>query len=106
MPAALFVLGVQFQPKLLPEHIAPLLSAIGLKMIVAPFVALIIVVGLGSTNEVRIATVFESAMPSMITPGLMAMHAGIAPRFVATLLGYSTVFAFLSLPLFAWLLTL
>jgi len=106
MPAALFVLGVQFQPKLLPEHIAPLLSAIGLKMIVAPLVALIIVVGLGSTNEVRIATVFESAMPSMITPGLMAMHAGIAPRFVATLLGYSTVFAFLSLPLFAWLLTL
>jgi hypothetical protein len=35
----------------------------------------------------------------------MAMHAGIAPRFIATLLGYSTVFAFISLPLIAWLLT-
>jgi predicted permease len=105
MPAALFVLGVQFQPKLLPEHKVPLLSAIVLKMIVAPMLALLIVVSLGSNADIRAASVFEAAMPSMITPGLMAMHVGIAPRFIATLLGYSTVFAFISLPLIAWLLT-
>lgn len=106
MPAALFVLGVQFQPKLLPEHKVPLVSAIALKMVLAPLLALFILLSLGSTGEVRTATIFEAAMPSMITPGLMAIHAGIAPRFVATLLGYSTVFAFLSLPLVAWLLTI
>jgi predicted permease len=106
MPAALFVLGVQFQPKLLPEHKVPLYSAIALKMLVAPILALLIVESLGSNADVRAATVFEAAMPSMITPGLMAIHAGIAPRFVATLLGYSTVVAFISLPLVAWLLTL
>jgi predicted permease len=105
MPAALFVLGVQFQPKLLPEHKIPLFSAIALKMIVAPMIALLIVVNLGANADIRSASVFEAAMPSMITPGLMAMHAGIAPRFIATLLGYSTVFAFISLPLIAWLLT-
>jgi predicted permease len=105
MPAALFVLGVQFQPKLLPEHKIPLFLAIGLKMIVAPIIALLIVVSLGSNADVRAASVFEAAMPSMITPGLLAIHAGIAPRFVATLLGYSTVFAFISLPVVAWLLT-
>jgi predicted permease len=105
MPAALFVLGVQFQPKLLPEHKIPLFSAIVLKMMVAPIFALLIVVSLGSNADVRIATVFEAGMPSMMTPGLMAIHAGIAPRFVATLLGYSTVFAFISLPVIAWLLT-
>ncbi|MFT4636140.1 MAG: putative permease [Arenicella sp.] len=106
MPAALFVLGVQFQPKLLPEHKIPLFSAIALKMLVAPILALLIVETLGTNAEVRIASVFESAMPSMITPGLMAIHAGIAPRFVATLLGYSTVVAFITLPVIAWLLTL
>jgi predicted permease len=105
MPAALFVLGVQFQPKLLPEHKIPLFSAIALKMIVAPMIALLIVVNVGANADIRSASVFEAAMPSMITPGLMAMHAGIAPRFIATLLGYSTVFAFISLPLIAWLLT-
>jgi predicted permease len=105
MPAALFVLGVQFQPRLLPEHKIPLVSAIGLKMIAAPLLAWVILICLGSSGDVRTATIFEAAMPSMITPGLMAMHAGIAPRFIATLLGYSTVFAFLSLPVIAWLLT-
>ncbi len=105
MPAALFVLGVQFQPRLLPEHKIPLVSAIVLKMMVAPLMAWIILINLGSTGDLKIATIFEAAMPSMITPGLMAIHAGIAPRFIATLLGYSTVFAFVSLPLVAWLLT-
>jgi len=106
MPAALFALGVQFQPRLLPEHKIPLVSAIVLKMMIAPLVAWLILIGLSSTGDLRIATIFEAAMPSMITPGLMAIHAGIAPRFIATLLGYSTVFAFVSLPLVAWLLTL
>lgn len=106
MPAALFVLGVQFQPKLLPEHKVPLAAAIILKMVVAPILALLILISFGVTGDVRTATIFEAAMPSMITPGLMAIHAGIAPRFIATLLGYSTVFAFVSLPLIAWLLHL
>lgn len=105
MPLALFVLGIQFQPKLLPEHRVPLSVAIALKMIVAPLFGLAILMGTGSVGDVRTATVFELAMPSMMTPGLMAIHAGIAPRFVATLLGYSTVFAFISLPVVAWCLS-
>jgi len=106
MPAALFVLGVQFQATLLNEHKLPLVLAISLKMIAAPLLAWLIIVMLGSTGDVRTATIFEAAMPSMITPGLMAIHAGIEPRFIATVLGYSTVFAFLSLPLIAYLLTI
>lgn len=105
MPAALFVLGIQFQPKLLPQHRVPLIAAISLKMVVAPVLALLVFAGMGIGGDVRTATVFEAAMPSMITPGLMAIHAGIAPRFIATLLGYSTVFAFVSLPLLAWFLS-
>ncbi len=105
MPLALFVLGVQFQPKLLPEHRVPLSVAIGLKMIAAPLFGAAVLVSVGSSGDIRTATVFELAMPSMMTPGLMAIHAGIAPRFVATLLGYSTVFAFISLPIVAWCLS-
>jgi len=106
MPVALFLLGVQFKPRLLPEHKVPLFCAIALKMIAAPLLAFFILLSLGSTGDVRTATIFEAAMPSMVTPGLMAMQAGIAPRFIATLLGYSTLFAFVSLPLVAWLLTI
>ena len=56
------------------------------------------------STEIRAATVFEAAMPSMITPGLLAISAGIAPRFIATFLGYSTVFALISLPIVVMLL--
>ncbi len=104
MPAALFVLGVQFQPQLLPQHRIPIASAIVLKMVVAPVLASAILFAVGGNEEVRIASIFEAAMPCMITPGLMAIQAGIAPRFVATLLGYSTVFSFFSLPLIAWII--
>lgn len=104
MPAALFVLGVQFQPKLLPEHKAPLIIGIALKMFLAPLVAIIVVTLLSGTSDVRNATVFESAMPSMITPGLMAIAAGIAPRFVVTMLGYCTLVGFVTLPIIAFYL--
>lgn len=104
MPAALFVLGVQFQPRLLPQHKVPLCIGIALKMIVAPALALLIVFLLGGSQDVRNATVFESAMPSMVTPGLMAIAAGIAPRFVATMLGYCTVVGFVTLPIIAFYL--
>lgn len=104
MPAALFVLGVQFQPKLLPQHKVPLCVGIALKMLMAPALALLIVSLLGGSEDVRNATVFESAMPSMVTPGLMAIAAGIAPRFVATMLGYCTVVGFVTLPVIAFYL--
>jgi predicted permease len=105
MPAALFVLGLQFQPRLLPEHKAPLGVAMFLKLIIAPLAAWLYVDTVGITGDARIATIFLTAMPCMVTPGLLAIHAGIAPRFVATLLGYSTVVSFMSLPVVAYLIS-
>lgn len=101
MPASLYILGVQFQPRLLPEHKVPLFFAISLKLLMAPLVAAFTVYCLGGSIDVRNATVFESAMPSMVTPGLMAIAAGIAPRFVVTMLGYCTLVGFVTLPLLA-----
>jgi predicted permease len=104
MPSALFVLGVQFQPRLLPEHRIPLIIGISLKMLVAPLVACFIVLALNGSIDVRNATIFQAAMPSMVTPGLMAIAAGIAPRFVATMLGYCTLVSFATLPIIAFIL--
>lgn len=105
MPAALFVLGLQFQPRLLPEHKAPLATAMFLKLIIAPLAAVAYVSAVGISGDALIATIFLTAMPCMVTPGLLAMHAGIAPRFVATLLGYSTVASFVTLPVVAYMLS-
>mgnify|MGYP001822134794 FL=1 len=99
MPCALLVVGIQFRPRLLPEHRQPVMAGVFIKMCMGPAFALLFVTGVGSTDEVRAATVFQAAMPCMITPGLLAINAGIAPRLVAALLGYGSLFAFLSLPL-------
>lgn len=108
MPSALFVIGVQFQARLLPEHRAPLAMGIALKMVIAPLVAVAYLWALSGSTAVgyaaRAATVFEAAMPCMITPGLLAINAGIAPRLIATVLGYSTLFASVSLPIVYFLI--
>ena len=104
MPLALFVIGLQFRVQLLPHHRLPLFIGLSLKMILAPILALSVFYWVDVSTEIRAATVFEAAMPSMITPGLLAISAGIAPRFIATFLGYSTVFALISLPIVVMLL--
>jgi predicted permease len=104
MPCALFVVGIQFRPRLLPEHRQPVVAGVLIKMCMAPVFAALFVTGMGSDYEVRAATVFQAAMPCMITPGLLAINAGIAPRLVAALLGYGSLFAFISLPLIYLLL--
>ena len=111
MPLALIVIGLQFQPQLLEDHKRPLLAAVSLKMMVAPLLALGLFallsangIAYSADNPVRLATIFEAAMPSMITPGILAIQAGLAPRFCATVLGYSTLFSFAWLPLIAYLI--
>lgn len=100
MPMALLVIGLQFQPQLLPEHRAPLTATIALKMLVCPLLAYAILVSfnIDIATAAKQATIIEAAMPCMITPGIMAIQAGLSPRYCATLLGYSTLFSFIWLP--------
>lgn len=101
MPLALMAIGLQFQPQLLPEHRLPLTAAISLKMLIGPFLAFTVVSGMNVATPIAQATIFQAAMPCMITPGIMAIQAGLAPRFCATLLGYSTLLSFIWLPILA-----
>ncbi len=110
MPVALFVIGLQFQPQLLPEHRLPLMITITSKMALAPilvFLGFNVIDALSnqaSNTALVQATVFQAAMPCMITPGILAIQAGLSPRFCATLLGYSTLFSLIWIPLVAGLL--
>ena len=104
MPLALVVIGLQFQPQLQPEHRQPLIVAMGLKLMLAPLLAFGFSQLVTNNQELSQAIIFEAAMPCMITPGILAIQAGIAPRFTASLLGYSTLLSFVSLPLIAWLI--
>jgi len=106
MPLALFTLGLQFNPKLVPEQMAPLALSISIKMFLIPLLVWLVLRNITAPIESIQASIMESAMPPMMTPGILAIQAGLAPRFCATLLGYSTLLSILTLPLIAYYLKL
>lgn len=49
-------------------------------------------------------TVFQAAMPPMVSAGAVAIAAGLAPRLVAGAVGIGLIVSFVSLPVLYWLL--
>ena len=49
-------------------------------------------------------SVLESAMPTMITAGALAIAHNLAPRLAAALVGYGILLSLLTLPAWLWLL--
>lgn len=104
IPLALFILGLQFRPVLVPEQVIPISLSLGLKMLLAPILIWLAINHLDLPKESIQASVFQSAMPPMMTPGIMAIQANLAPRFCATILGYSAIVSMVTLPIVAYLL--
>ena len=92
--------------KLPRRHIAPLLAGLAGKLLLLPALALGLCALFGLEGELRAAVVLESAMPPMITGAALAAMAGLAPELGAALVGYGTVAAIATLPLWRWLLGL
>jgi len=79
-----------------------LLKALGLKMIVMPAVALLLLFGFDLDLMVVKTAVLESGMPSMITAGALAIAAGFAPALSAAIVGYGIFFGLVTLPLWEY----
>lgn len=106
LPLVTLAIGMQLKLKLPRRHIAPLLAGLVGKLLVLPALALGLCALFGLEGEVRAAVVLESAMPPMITGAALAAMAGLAPELGAALVGYGTVAAIATLPLWRWLLGL
>jgi len=80
------------------------IKALGLKLIVMPFIAFGMLFAMGTDPLALKTAVLESGMPSMITAGALAIASGFAPALSAALVGYGIVIALVTLPLIAYLL--
>lgn len=104
VPMAMFAVG--FQLKLVPSRAfaLPLVAGLGLKLLVLPAAAWTIAVLAGADGLITAVNTLQSAMPSMITAGALAIDAKLAPELAAGLVGYGILIAVLWLPLLAsWL---
>jgi len=72
------------------------------KLFIMPLVALGILWAFGIESLVLKTAVLESAMPSMITAGALAIAAGFAPRLAAAMVGYGLIVSLVTLPLWLW----
>lgn len=74
---------------------------LGLKMVLAPALAAAITGLLGLGPLVSRTTVFEAAMPPMITAGVVAAALGLDDRLASSMVGIGLVGSFVTLPLLA-----
>ncbi|MDM5270605.1 AEC family transporter [Sulfurovum sp. zt1-1] len=98
IPLALVAVGFQLVIKLPKEEFSPFLSALAIKLIWSPFVAWGLIALFAGGGMIAQVTMFEAGMGPMITAGVMATLAGLAPRLTSAIVGLGTLIAFITLP--------
>lgn len=108
MPLAMFLVGLQLTPRVASNYRKPLLWGLAIKLGFMPLLALFVAVliygvpsGTNSLPLLAKTTLFEAAVPPMVTAGVMAAAAGLAPGLAVAMLGIGLLLALLLLPLWA-----
>jgi predicted permease len=109
-PLAMFIIGLQLSPRVPRELRAPLSFALTMKLLLSPLlaVALCMVAGTAVADANLLAlqvTIFEAAMPTMVTAAILAMSAGLAPRLCTATIGFGLCCSLVTLPLWYLLIT-
>lgn len=104
VPVVMVAIGLQLNIRLSKAYLQPFLYGLLVKMIIPPFLALALCKFIGLNTPAAVISIFEAGMPPMITPGVLAMAAGLAPELVVALIGYGIILSFVTLPLLAGML--
>ncbi len=97
VPVVMFAIGLQLKIKLPQGQVLPFCCGLSIKLLVAPFAALLLCHFAGLEGPAARIAVFQAGMPPMVTAGAMAMSAGFAPRLTAALVGWGILFSFVTL---------
>ena len=104
LPVVALAVGLSLKLRLPRDELRPLAAGLALKLGLLPLLALGLALRLSLSPGMADAATLESAMPPMITAGALAISHRLAPGLAAALVGYGTLLALLTLPLWAWLL--
>lgn len=104
VPVVMVAVGFALTVKFSKAEISPLLSALGIKLLLMPTVTAALWFGLGYSGPAVNISVFQAAMPPMISAGAIAIMAGLAPRLVSGIIGLGILLGLITLPLVSWLL--
>ncbi len=103
-PLAMFIVGLQLELRVSRELRGPLVFATLARLLVAPLIVVAAAALLPLDGVAYHATLAQSAMPPMITAGLMGMAAGFSRPLIVAVLGVATLASAATLlALFVWL---
>lgn len=104
LPLVMLAVGLSIQLKLPRDEVKPLATGLLLKLVVMPALALPLALLFGMQGAMLQVNVLESAMPTMITAGALAIAHNLAPRLAAALVGYGILLSLITLPAWVWVL--
>ena len=99
LPVMILVLGMQLERAVWPARPGIVIWAVGISLLVAPFVALGLVSLLGISGAARQAAVVLSSMPVAVVTTILALEFELAPEFVTSAVFLSTIVSPLTLTL-------
>ena len=104
IPTMIVLLGLQLKSVDWSKSTKPLLVATTLRLVVSPFIAIILGPAFGFSGLARQAIVTESAMPTAVLTSLLATEYNTEPTFVTSVIFISTITSPITLtPLLAFL---
>jgi hypothetical protein len=104
LPVMILVLGMQLERAVWPARPGIVLWAVGISLLIAPFVALGLASLLGISGAARQSAVILSSMPVAVVTTIFALEFELAPEFVTSAVFVSTLASPLTLtPLIAYL---
>lgn len=97
IPLALISVGYNLQLKIPKKDMSPFVLGIANKLILLPIFAFTIVYIFEFEGFITDVSILESAMGPMITAGVVASMAGLAPKLVSSILGYGIFISILTI---------
>ncbi|NDJ75217.1 MAG: AEC family transporter [Chloroflexi bacterium] len=98
IPGMLMVLGIQLsRTKLDRGRLRPVLAAAGMRLLVGPLVAVVLVLVLGMSGTTRQVAIVQSAMPTAVLSGVLATEFGSDAEFVTSTILASTLLSIATL---------
>ncbi len=102
-PLALLSVGMQLRAGHVAEHAQKLAIGLGFKMLLAPLLILLVYVGVFGAHGLAIrVTLFEAAMPPMITGAIVASEHRLDPPLVTLMVAVGLAISFVTLAGWWW----
>jgi predicted permease len=98
-PAVMFAVGLQIKLKISSTGFIPIASGLAIKLLIAPFFAILLCGLLGAKGQAVNVSIFEAGMGPMITASALAIAADLEPEIMASMTGLGLILSFVTLPL-------